>query len=145
MFNLFNWIDKKLKLYASELDFSELTEHSLDGSYFLRGMRHSPTRQRIQPETFGAKKSMLSISGNTFEVSIYAGDELKFHETGTFTVENVDDYKKPISFYVDGYLLIAKGFVIQHITYIDIDEFALIDLDNDEPSPYQFQFTHDRD
>ncbi|MBR2685798.1 MAG: hypothetical protein IKE59_07100 [Erysipelotrichaceae bacterium] len=145
MFNMFNWIDKKLKLYASELDWSEFTEQSLEGSYFLRGMYDSSARQRIQPETFGAKKSTLSISGNTFEVSIYAGNELKFHETGTFTVENVDYYQKPISFYVSGYLLIAKGVVIRHITYIDIDKFALIDLDNDEPSPLQFQFTHDRD
>ena len=142
---MFQRILTKLGIYASDLDFSELTEHSLDASYFLRWMYHSSARQWIQPETFGAKKSTLSISGNTFEVSIYAGNELKFHETGTFTVENVDNYQKPISFYADGYLLIAKGFVVRYITYIDIDEFALIDLDNDEPSPYQFQFTHDRD
>ncbi len=145
MFNMLNWIDKKLKLYSSDLDFSELTEHSLDGSYFLRWMYDSSARQWIQPETFGAKKSTLSISGNTFEVSIYAGDELKFHETGTFTVENVDYWQKPISFYVNGYLLIAKGLVIRHINHIDIREFALMDLDNDEPMPLQLQFTHDRD
>ena len=121
---------------AREAEIANLPNRSLDGTYKIVMIHHSPNDRNYTPKELNMEEAELILSGNRFEINDYP-----MHETGTFSVEKNGSLEK-ITFYAIGDELFGTGVVNRGRNYTDIKKLNIVDK-HYRLSPYEFTYTQE--
>ena len=143
----FTAIRKERREKSSNNSVKDLTSRPLDGTYKILTI-HDPRRNAwgmTREDAKATERSALRLNGNHFDIFINYKDETDditmLKEKGTFSLK-MDKGQEKITFFVDGDVIFATGFVERGRDYDAIKKLTIHDKNFEFPH-YQLYFVHE--